>query len=90
MTEEKWIELRAFFSALEIDAPPKTIVRFRLKDGYSFEGYLSTMGNAEDENGQDESAATIAISDGEKTWLDTFRISEFAWAKFEEYEWKDD
>lgn len=90
MTMERWMELRRFFSELEFYAPPKTIAQFRLKDGYSFEGYLSTMGNAEDENGQDESAATIAISDGEKTWLDTFRISEFAWAKFGDTEWKDD
>lgn len=90
MTEERWLELRRLFSDLEFDMPPDTVVQFGIKGGYSFEGYLSTMGTAEDENGRDESAATMEINDDGKIKLYTFRMSEFTWLKFAGSEWETD
>ena len=90
LTNESWKKLKAFFFELDFEAPVDTIAQFRLADGYSFEGRLYTMSYVERDDGENETAATIEILSEGESRLDTFALSEFAWAKFNDREWKDE
>lgn len=90
MKFESWEKLHIFFYELAFKTHADTVIRFRLADGRSFEGRLYTMSYVERDDGENETAATIEILSEGESRLDTFALSEFAWAKFNDREWKDE